>query len=251
MQYFGVFKTKYEEVFLTESYLYISCDKDDEITVKDLKEKIKTNKLKKKNIIGTIFLYNPIVSPVGYDSNKFLLEQEFDKFDEMIELKIETYMTVFKNAMSKTDEIKGKLIQVRNLFNLNEKNIDSSQLLMKFNDDLEKYNSLQNTEFDRDIMYLDAQNLIPSGKFVFFSWGEKINAKEFIYIDDYARLIYENCKKLGKKIAFVYKEEKSLEGAEQLLQFATPMQNIKTKNSITSAINESFKEFPPKISPYK
>ncbi|AXH09459.1 hypothetical protein CP960_10390 [Malaciobacter halophilus] len=251
MQYFGVFQTKYEEVFLTESYLYISHDEEDRLTIKELKDKIKTNKLRKKNIIGTIFLYNPIVTPLGFDSNSFLLEQDFKQYDEMVEIKIETYMTIFKNAMATCEECKGKLIQVRNLFNLNEKNIDASKLLMKFNSDLEKYNSSQNTEFDRDIMYLDAQNLIPSGKFVFFSWGEKINAKEFVYIDDYARLIYENCKQLGKKIAFVYKEEKSLEGAEQLLQFATPMQNIKTKNSISQAINESFKEFPPKITSYK
>ena len=36
-------------------------------------------------------------------------------------------------------------------------------------------------------MYLDAANLIPSGKFVFFAWGDKISSKEFPYINDYAR----------------------------------------------------------------
>lgn len=249
MQYFGTFETKYEEVFLTESYLYISHDDEDIITPKQLKEKIKNNKLKKKNIIGTIFIYNPVVTPLGFDSNKFLLDQEFEDFGELVELKIETYVTIFKNAM-KQDEYRGKVVQIRNLFNLNEKNIDASSLLMKFNSDLEKYYSSQNTEFDRDIMYLDAQNLIPSGKFVFFAWGEKISSKEFVYIDDYARMIFNNCEKLGKKIAFVYKEEKSLEFAKDLIQFATPMQNIKYKQEITKAIFKSFEEFPPKIASF-
>ena len=37
-------------------------------------------------------------------------------------------------------------------------------LLSKFNEDIERYNSSQNTEFERDLMYLDAYaNLIPSG----------------------------------------------------------------------------------------
>ncbi len=249
MQYFGKFETKYEELFLTESYLYINKNNEDIITNKELKELINNTKLRKKNIIGTIFLYNPLVTPIGYDSNKFLLEQNFNDFSKLIEIKIETYLTVFKNAMKK-EEFKGKVVEIKNLFNLNEKNIDASNLLVKFNADLEKYNSNQNTEFDRDIMYLDVQNLIPSGKFVFFSWGEKINSKEFPYIDDYARSIYTNTLKLGKKVAFVYKKEKSLEGAISLLQFATPMQNMKYKTSITEAIKESFKEFPPQITSY-
>ncbi len=80
-----------------------------------------------------------------------------------------------------------------------KKNINASTLLMKFNADLEKYNSNLNTEFEREIMYLDAQNLIPNGKFVFFAWGDKLNAKEFPYIVDYAKAIYENSVKLGKK----------------------------------------------------
>lgn len=249
MQYFGTFETKYDELFLTESYIYINKDEEDIITDKEIKELTKTNKLRKKNIIGTIFLYSPLVTPIGYDSNSYLLDQEFDEFGKMIEIKVETYLTVFKHAM-KNEELKGKVIQVRNLFNLNDKNIDASKLLMKFNDDLERYNSEQNTLFDRDIMYLDAQNLIPNGKFLFFAWGEKISLKEFPYIEEYARELYDNCVKLGKNIAFVYKKEKSREGSEQMLQFGTPMQNVKYKNSIATAVKQSFKEFPPKIAAY-
>ena len=57
MQYFGTIETKYEEIFLTQSYMYFNAE-DEEITVKELKEKIKTAILKElysnneKNAIG-------------------------------------------------------------------------------------------------------------------------------------------------------------------------------------------------------
>lgn len=244
MQYFGELQTKYEEVFLTSSYMYFNSE-DEEITIKDLKQKIKTAKDRKKNIIGTIFIYNPNVTPVGYDSKKFLLDQGFEDFDKMIELKSEGYITVFKQAMTKQCE--GKIVEIKNLFNLNEEHIDASTLLMKFNDDLERYSSYQNTEFDRDIMYLDAANIIPNGKFIYFSWGEKISTKEFPYIRDYAKLIYQRMLGMGKNIAFIYKREKSEAGAVEYLQFSNPAQNHKLKNTISSAIKKSFETFPPSI----
>lgn len=248
MQYFGVIETKYEEVFLTQSYMYFN-EENEEITAKDLKDKIKTTKDRKKNIIGTVFLYNPVVTPLGFDSNKYLLEQDFDEFDKMIELKAETYITVFKQAMR--ENCKGKIVEIKNLFNLIESHIDTANLLTKFNEDLEKYNSAQNTEFDRDIMYVDAANFIPSGKFVFFCWGDKIKEKEFPYINEYARTIYENSLKLGKKVAYVYKKEKSEAGAIEYLQFSNPVQNHKYKNSISNAIKKAFEEFPPTPTPYE
>lgn len=240
MQYFGTFETKYEEVFLTSSYLY--CPKEDEtITADEIKSMIQTHKLRKKFIAGTIFFYNPVVTPLGFDSNKFLLDQDFDTFGQIVELKMENTLTVFKNAIQ---DCEGKLVEFRNLFNLNEKNINASTLLMKFNADLEKYNSNLNTEFERDIMYQDAQNLIPNGKFVFFAWGDKLNAKEFPYIFEYAKTIYDNSVKLGKKVAFVYKKERSMEFSINQLQFSNPSENPKYKNSITAAIKESFKHSP-------
>lgn len=249
MQYFGELQTKYDEVFLTSSYMYFNHDDEDIKTAKDIKQMIKTGKDKKKNIAGTVFLYNPIVTPLGYDSNKYLLDQEFDDFDTMVELIAENYITVFKQAMR--DTCKGKLVEIQNLFNLNEDNIDASTLLMKFNDDLEKYNSAQNTEFEREIMYLDAQNIIPNGKFVFFCWGEKISTKEFPYIRDYAKAIYDKCVQLGKKITFVYKREKSYEGSIEYLQFSHPSQYNKNKNSISNAIKKSFESSPPKPTFYE
>lgn len=248
MQYFGTIETKYEEIFLTSSYMYFNRD-DEEITAKDLKQMIKTNKDRKKNIAGTIFLYNPVVTPVGFDSNSFLLDQDFDQFGECIELKAENYITTFKQALA--GKCDGKLVEIKNLFNLNEQNIDASTLLMKFNSDLETYNSTQNTEFERDIMYFDAQTFIPSGKFVFFAWGEKINSKEFPYIDSYARTIFDRVVQMGKKYAFVYKYEKTKGGSIDLLQFGFPAQGNKYKNSITNAIKKSFTELPPVPASYE
>ncbi|WP_418187407.1 hypothetical protein ACNSOP_00300 [Aliarcobacter lanthieri] len=47
MQYFGEIQTKYEEVFLTQSYMYFN-DEDKEISPKELKDMIKTTKDRKK-----------------------------------------------------------------------------------------------------------------------------------------------------------------------------------------------------------
>ena len=248
MQYFGQIETKYEEVFLTSSYMYFNYE-DETITVNDLKNKIKTKKDRKKNIIGTVFIYNPIVTPLGYDSNKFLLDQDFEQFDEIVELKAENDITVFKNAMEK--HCKGKIVEIKSLFNLIEKNINASSLLMKFDADLERYYTGQNTEFDRDIMYQDCQNIVPSGKFVFFCWGDKISQKEFTFIRTYSNAIFNRTEDMGKKVAFAYKRERGLENVKTQLQFSNPIENLKYKNSITNAIKECFKEFPPSPKPYE
>lgn len=55
MQYFGKFETKYEELFLTESYLYINKDEEDIITAKELKELINNTKLRKKILLEQFF----------------------------------------------------------------------------------------------------------------------------------------------------------------------------------------------------
>ena len=248
MQYFGKIETKYEEVFLTSSYLYFNYD-DEVVSAQDIKNMIKTTKDRKKNIAGSIFIYNPVVTPVGYDSEKFLLDQDFDSYDEYVELKCETYITVFKHAFG--PRLKGKLVEMKSLFNLIEKNINSTTLLTKFDQDLEKYYTGQNTEFDRDIMYQDANNLVPSGKFIFFCWGDKISQKEFTFIRTYSNTLFNRIEDMGKKVAFVYKRERGLESAKELLQFSNPVENYKYRASITNAIKESFRELPPVPKPYE
>lgn len=248
MQYFGELQTKYDEVFVTSSYMYFNHD-DEIISAKELKQKIKTGKDRKKNIVGTVIIYNPVVTPIGYDSNKFLLEQDFDSFDEMIELKSENYITVYKQALN--ESCKGKIVEIKNLFNLNEEHIDAQTLLVKFNDDLERYNSAQHTAFDRDLMYLDAVNIIPNGKFILFSWGEKISTKEFPYIQEYAKAIFDQCTSLGKNIVFTYKKERSEAGAVEYLQFGHPMQSPKLKHAISHSTKKIFQSSPPAVEYYE
>ena len=187
-------------------------------------------------------------------ADEFLNSQK-DEFEAFVLSKIEdeqqistiinyksSFIYISKSPVLKSDstgEIKGFVITIRKL------------KLEKFNNDLESYNSFQTTQFDREIMYLDAANLIPSGKFVFFCWGDKIKEKEFPYINDYAKTIYENNVRLGKKLVYVYKKEKTEQGAIDYLQFSNPMQNYKYKNSIINAIKKAFEEFPPSITPYE
>ncbi len=249
MQYFGELISKYDEVFVTSSYMYFNRDDEEEITPKELKQKIKTAKDRKKNIVGTVIIYNPVVTPVGFDSNKFLLDQDFDNFNEMIELKSENYITVYKQALN--DTCKGKIVEIKNLFNLNEEHIDAQTLLVKFNDDLERYNSAQNTAFDRDLMYLDAVNMVPNGKFILFSWGEKISTKEFPDIQEYAKAIFDQCTSLGKNIVFTYKKERSKEGAISYLQFGHPMQSAKLKHAISHSTKKIFLSTPPAVTYYE
>ncbi|WP_198526368.1 hypothetical protein [Halarcobacter anaerophilus] len=55
MQYFGVIETKYEEIFLTSSFLYFNKE-NESISSKELKQMIKTNKERKK-ILQVQFFY--------------------------------------------------------------------------------------------------------------------------------------------------------------------------------------------------
>ena len=74
---------------------------------------------------------------------------------------------------------------------------------------------------------------------------EKINAKEFPFINDYAKLIYDRTIQMGKKVAFVYKKEKTYDGSIELLQFASPTQYSKYKHAISHSIKKSFETNPP------
>ncbi len=78
MQTFGIFSTNFDHEYLTKHYIYIN-EKDEDredikISIQDLKRLLKK---KSKNVAGTIFLYNPAISPVGYDNNSPLEEQGF------------------------------------------------------------------------------------------------------------------------------------------------------------------------------
>ena len=100
MQFFGKYDTRFDREFLTESYLYFNED-DQELSPSEFEKLIKSKKDKKKNIVGTIFMYSPFYYPYGYDEKKKLSDQGFEFDDEFHSLKIEREITLFKQKIKK------------------------------------------------------------------------------------------------------------------------------------------------------
>ena len=236
MQFFGKHETRFDREFLVESYLYFN-EEDEELSPTEFEELIKNKKLKKKNIAGTIFMYNPFFYPEGYDEKKKLGDQGFEFDGEFHKLKMEREITVFKQQIK---GYKGQIIQIKYLFNLNIKNIDTDEILMTLNDDVEKLSSSQLTRFDKELNYNDIKNFSVNGKFVFFAWGNKINSKEFIYIYDYAKIIYEKCLQMQKNVIYVYKRSTQKEYAIEHLQFLHPIGTGRFKDRLPDAFAEAF-----------
>lgn len=244
MQYFGNYELGFDKEFLTQSYLYVP-NEDEELSVKEFKTLIKTKKDKKTNIAGTVFMYNPFIYPKGYDEKKFLNEQDYDFDQGFIELKIEREMTLLKQSLVQLDVYKGKLIEIRFLFNLNTRDIDRSEVLMSFNADAELLNTNQLTIYHKEFNYHNVANTTINGKFVFFAWGHKINKKEFLYINDYAQAFYDKCVQLQKKISFVYRKSTKAPYAIEHLQFLHPIQTGRFKTNMSSAVKKVFQTNPP------
>ena len=167
MQFFGKYDTRFDREFLTESYLYFNED-DQELSPSEFEKLIKSKKDKKKNIVGTIFMYSPFYYPYGYDEKKKLSDQGFEFDDEFHSLKIEREITLFKQ---KIKNYPGKIVEVRYLFHLNIENINTSEIIMSFNEDLEKLNTNQLTIFDKEMTYQNTDDLFINGK---FGWGSTI-----------------------------------------------------------------------------
>lgn len=239
MQYFAKYETNFDKEFLTQGYLYFPHD-DENISVNEFEKLIKTKKDKKKNIAGTIFMYNPYAYPKGYNRLKSLRSQDFE-FDEFCEVEIERELTLFKNAIG---NYKGQLIEVRYLFNLNTEYIDKDEILTSFNMDVERLNTNQLTIYDRYMNYTDLNSFTINGKFVFFAWGHKIT-KAYVHINNYAHTIFEKSVQMQKKIAYVYKYSSGQENALTNLQFLHPIQNGRFKSNMPYALCEVFKTNPP------
>ncbi len=241
MQYFGKYDTRFEDEFLTESYLYFNKN-DEEISSNEFKKLINNQKLKKKNIVGTIFIYNPFVYPLDFDNKKSLTNQNFDEWNTFVELKIEKEIALFRASIKGYD---GKIVQIRNLYNLNIENIDHPELLVKLNEDVEKLNTNQLTMLDKSMNYIDINNLTINGKFIFFAWGNKISKKEFVYLYEYAKSIYEKCVQTQKKIVFLYKRSTQKDYAQKHFQFLHPTENIKYKDRMLHSLKQAFSTQPP------
>ncbi len=246
MQYFGKYNTRFDDEFLTESYLYFNHP-DEEITPDEFKKLINNQKLKKKNIVGTIFMYNPFVYPLGYDDKKSLTNQDFEDWDTFYSLKIEKEIALFRASIKGYE---GKIVQIRTLYNLNIVNIDHPELLVKLNEDVEKLNTNQLTILDKDMNYLDVNNLTINGKFIFFAWGNKISKKEFVYLYEYAKSVYDKCIQSQKKIAYIYKKSTQIKYAQTNFGFLHPTENIKYKDRMLYSLKESFSTKPPQCVPY-
>jgi len=82
MQTFGIFTKNIGHDYLTKQYIYIQ-ENDETITSSDLEIKLKK---KSKNVLGTIFLFNPSITPIGFNMDSSLEEQGYESYDKFAEL---------------------------------------------------------------------------------------------------------------------------------------------------------------------
>ncbi len=245
MQTFGIFSTNFDHEYLTKHYIYIN-EKDEvrediKISLDDLKKLLKK---KSKNIAGTIFLYNPAISPVGYDANTPLLEQGFEFSNDFHELNFNDIINLFSKAIR--DGYRGKLIEIKYLFNLNKADIEPTPILEELDSDLDRYSSKQLTRYDKNLNYQDYLTMGLNGKFVYFGSGHKYDRhhKEII---SYARNISTQAVKLGKEIYFTHDNNYDPDECINLAYFLSPLAAGKIKERRINAFKNAFRTNPPTI----
>lgn len=245
MQTFGIFSTNFDHEYLTRHYVYIN-EKDEDredikISVNDLKKLLKK---KSKNIAGTIFLYNPAISPVGFDNNSPLQEQGFEFDDAFHELNFNDMMNLFSKSIR--DGYRGKLIEVKYLFNLNKANIEPTPILEELDADLDRYSSNQLTRYDKNLNYQDYLTMSLNGKFVYFGSGHKYDRhhKEII---TYARNISKQAVKLGKEVYFTHDNNYDPDECIDVAYFLSPLALGKIKERRSNAFKNAFRTNPPTI----
>jgi hypothetical protein len=245
MQTFGIFSTNFDHEYLTKHYIYIN-EKDEnkediKISIQDIKKLLKK---RNKNVAGTIFLYNPTITPIGYNENSTLIEQDFNFNNEMCELKFNDMMNLFSKSIR--DGYRGKLIEIKYLFNLNKANIEPTPILEEFDSDLDRYSSNQLTRYDKSLNYQDYLNMSLNGKFVYFASGHKYDRhhKEII---TYARNISTQALKLGKEVYFTHDNNYDADECIDLAYFLSPLAVGKIKEKRINAFKNAFRTNPPTI----
>lgn len=245
MQTFGRFSTNFDTEYLVEHYIYIN-EKDEnrediKIDVNDLKNMLKK---KRKTVVGTIFLYNPTISPIGYNNDSSLAQQGFEFTDDFFELNFNSMINLFSKSIR--DGYRGKLIEIKYLFNLNKADIEPTPILEEFDSDLDRYNSNQLTRYDKQMNYHDYLNIRLSGKFVFFAHGHKFDRhhKEII---KYARNISAQAQKLGKEIIFMHDNNYDLQECKDLAYYLSPLAAGKMRDIRANAFTNAFRQNPPQI----
>ncbi|MDQ7046042.1 MAG: hypothetical protein Q9M32_09035 [Sulfurimonas sp.] len=245
MQAFGKFTTNFDHEYILKHYIYIN-EKDEfrediKISVEELNFLLKK---KSKNVAGTIFLYNPTISPLGYDNESPLEEQGFEFKDEFSELNFNEAMNLFSKAIR--DGYRGKLLEIKYLFNLNKANIEPTPILEELDADLDRYTSGQFTRYDKQLNYTDYTTMSLNGKFVYFGSGHKYDRhhKEII---NYARNISKQALKLGKEIYFTHDNNYDPDECIELAYYLAPIALGKIKAKRINSFKNAFRTNPPSI----
>ena len=240
MQIFGRFDTKFDDEFLVEQYLYINED-DETISQKDLELKLKK---KRKHVVGTIFLYNPTIAPVGYNTKSSLEEQGFEDYDNFVELEFDNHCNLFQSAIK--DGYRGKLLEVKYLFNYNKADIEPTPVLEELDADLDRYPSGQLTRYDKNLNYLDVANLSLNGKFAFFASGNKYD-RHHKSIIAYARALSAKVAELGKEIVFMHDRNYDEDESKEVAYFLPDLASGKLRDIRANAFKKSFSTNPPTV----
>lgn len=245
MQTFGKFSTNFDTEYITQHYIYIN-EKDEEredikISIDDLENMLKK---KRKTVAGTIFLYNPTLSPIGYNNESRLEEQGFEFDNSFHELNFNDYMNLFSKSIR--DGYRGKLIEIKYLFNLNRANIQPTPILEEFDADLDRYSSNQLTRYDKNMNYQDYLNIRLNGKFVYFGCGSKYDRhhKEII---KYVRNIAAQVVKLGKDVVFTHDNNYYEDECVDVAYFLEPIVAGKMRDIRSNAFKNAFRTNPPTI----
>ncbi|MBN2816025.1 MAG: hypothetical protein JXQ67_05030 [Campylobacterales bacterium] len=241
MQIFGKFLTNFDMDYLNEHYIYISGDEDEKITVEDLENMLKK---KRKNVCGTIFLYNPEHSPIGYKMSRFLRNDGFEGYGKFVPLNEDPTSYVINAGLK--EHYRGKLVEIKYLFSYNRENIAPTPIIEEFDADLDKLTSGQLTRYDRNLNYIDVPNVRLSGKFVFFGMGSNYDRHHKAIIA-YARALSAQVHKLDKDVVFIYDRNCDLEEAIEQAYFIHPYATGKMKEVRANAFKEVFKTLPPQV----
>ncbi len=240
MQTFGKFSTNIDIEYLTEQYIYIPED-DESIDVKRLEEMLKK---RRKTVAGTIFLYNPTMSPIGYNNNSPLEEQGYEFDGKFCELNMDANTNLFSSSLK--DGYRGKLVEIKYLFNLNKANIEPTPILEEFDADLDRYTSNQLTRYDKELNYQDYLNIRLTGKWVYFASGHK-HDRHHKNIIEYAKNIAAQAQKLGKEIAFTHDNNYDVDECMERAYFIAPIGSGKAKERWANAFKQVFRTNPPTI----
>lgn len=240
MQAFGKFSTNIDIEYLSEHYIYIP-NEDETIDTKELEALLKN---RRKTIAGTIFLYNPTMSPVGYNNDSKLSDQGYEFDGKYCELNFDEMSHLLASATK--GAYKGKLIEIKYLFNLNKANIEPTPILEEFDSDLDRYTSNQLTRYDKQLNYQDYLNIRLNGKFVFFGCGHKYD-RHHKNIITYVRNIAAQAAKLGKEVVFMYDNTLDKEESQETAYFLAPIAVGKQKAIRANAFKNAFRTNPPTI----